>query len=64
MRKNKILKIASYIILPVLIGIVILTTLYIEIKDSTYYNEKKYFESESFVASYIERISYFARKLI
>lgn len=64
MRKSKILKIASYIILPILIGIVILTILYIEIKDSTYYNEKKYFESESFVASYIERISYFARKLI
>lgn len=64
MRKGKILKIACYMILPILIGIIIIATFYTSVNDSTYYNEEKYFESESFVSLYMNRLSNIGWKLI
>lgn len=64
MRKSRILKLLSYIFLPIFIGILIISTFYIQVKDATYYDEEKYFESESFMSSYMARLSDIARKLI
>ena len=64
MRKSRILKLLSYTMLPIFVGILIISTFYIQVKDATYYDEEKYFESESFMSSYMSRLSDIARKLI
>lgn len=64
MRKSRILKLLSYIFLPIFIGILIISTFYIQVKDATYYDEEKYFESESFMSLYMTRLSDISRKLI
>ena len=50
--------------LPIFVGILIISIFYIQVKDATYYDEEKYFESESFMSLYMTRLSDIARKLI
>lgn len=64
MRNSRILKLFSYIMLPIFVGILIISIFYIQVKDATYYDEEKYFESESFMSLYMTRLSDIARKLI
>ena len=64
MRNSRILKLFSYIMLPIFVGILIISIFYIQVKDATYYDEEKYFESESFMSLYMTRLSGIARKLI
>ncbi len=64
MRKSRILKLLSYTMLPIFVGILIISTFYIQVKDATYYDEEKYFESESFMSLYMTRLSDISRKLI
>ena len=53
MRNSRILKLFSYIMLPIFVGILIISIFYIQVKDATYYDEEKYFESESFMSLYM-----------
>ncbi len=64
MRNSKILKIICYITLPIFIGIIILATFYIELKDSTYYSTEEYFNSEDFLSTYMSKLSTVANRLI
>lgn len=64
MRNSKVFKIISYITLPILIGIIILSTFYIELKDSTYYSVEEYFNSEDFLGTYMSKLSTIANRLI
>lgn len=64
MRNSKVFKVISYITLPILIGIIILSTFYIELKDSTYYSVEEYFNSEDFLGTYMSKLSTIANRLI
>ena len=64
MRNSKILKIICYITLPILIGIIILSTFYIVLKDATYYSTEEYFNSEDFLSSYMSKLSTATNRLI
>ena len=64
MRNSKILKIICYITLPILIGIIILSTFYIVLKDATYYSTEEYFNSEDFLCSYMSKLSTATNRLI
>ena len=64
MRNSKVFKVISYITLPILIGIIILSTFYIELKDSTYYSVEGYFNSEDFLGTYMSKLSTIANRLI
>ena len=64
MRNSKIIKIICYITLPILIGIIILSTFYIVLKDATYYSTEEYFNSEDFLGSYMSKLSTATNRLI
>ena len=53
MKKNKLLKAASYVLLSLSIVILILSIMCIAIKNSDYLNEDKYFKSEKFAYEYL-----------
>ena len=53
MKKNKLLKAASYVLLSLSIVILILSVMCIAIKISDYLNEDKYFKSEKFAYEYL-----------
>ena len=53
MKKNKLLKAASYVLLSLSIVILILSVMCIAIKNSDYLNEDKYFKSEKFAYEYL-----------
>ena len=38
MRNSRILKLFSYIMLPIFVGILIISIFYIQVKDATYYD--------------------------
>lgn len=60
MRENKILRAVSYILLPILVGIVIISLLYTGLKES--YSDlldSSYFDTEDFTSEYM---SYLANK--
>lgn len=57
MKQSKILKVISYIMIPILIGAIILSIFSITVKDNVYYNEEKYYSSELFASSYIYSLS-------
>ena len=65
MRENKTLKVISYILLPILIAIIIISVMYTVAKES-YNNELNisYFETDEFSENYMTWISYQARNLI
>lgn len=64
MKENKVLKIISYILLPIFIGIIIISILYSFAKDSYIKNTDEYFETTSFSEDYIRLLSMLARETI
>ena len=64
MRENRLLKIICHILLPILIVTLIVSIIYITTKDSIYYNEERYFQSEDFVRIYMNEISNYAKRLV
>ncbi|MCI9365173.1 MAG: hypothetical protein HFJ54_00620 [Clostridia bacterium] len=65
MRENKILRIVSYILLPVLVGILIISLVYTFAKDSyDEYMDKSYFDTESFASDHMTYLANRARTLI
>lgn len=57
MKESKILKIISYIAIPILITALVLSIFSIVMKENTYYKEEKYFSSDMFVSSYMGYLS-------
>ena len=64
MKQSKILKVLAYITLPILIAIVIMSGIYIEVKNQKYYNEEQYYSSSSFVLSYMAATNHVFDELI
>ena len=57
MRNSRILKLFSYIMLPIFVGILIISIFYIQVKDATYYDEEKYFEYKSKLIEILNKIN-------
>ena len=53
MKRNKLLKAVSYVVLSISIVILIISIMCITIKNSDYLNEEKYFKSEQFAFNYL-----------
>ena len=53
MKRNKLLKAVSYVVLSISIVILIISIMCIAIKNSDYLNEEKYFKSEQFAFNYL-----------
>ncbi len=53
MKRNKLLKAVSYVVLSISILILIISIMCIAIKNSDYLNEEKYFKSEQFAFNYL-----------
>lgn len=64
MRDSRILKIISYITMPMLIAALIISIMYISIEESNYFNEEKYYISEDFAIEYMNNIERASRSLI
>ena len=65
MKENRALRVASYILLPILIGIIIISLIYTMAKDNyTRYLDVSYFETEEFSSRYMSYLSGKARNLI
>ncbi len=64
MKQNKALKVISYILLPVFIGIIIISILYTLAKDSYSKNMDNYFDTTSFTSDYMELVGRLARSNI
>lgn len=66
MKESKFLKMVSYVMIPILVAIMILSSLsnYIENTKNIYENEKDYFATDNFVASYMSTLSIFSNCLI
>ncbi|MCI8272605.1 MAG: HAMP domain-containing histidine kinase [Clostridia bacterium] len=63
MKESRILQTICYIIIPILVGGIILSTISIITKND-YYDSEKYFQSDSFVSKYISNLSYETSRLI
>ena len=57
MKQSKILKAISYISMPILITVLVLSIFSIIMKENAYYNEEQYFSTEMFASSYMEYLS-------
>lgn len=57
MKQSKILKIISYIAIPILIIALLLSIFSIIMKENNYYNKEQYFVSDEFVSSYMGYLS-------
>ncbi len=57
MRKSRVLKAISYIAMPILILLLVLSIFSITMKEKQSYDKDKYFSSEQFVASYMGYLS-------
>ena len=64
MKHSGFLRIISYILLSITIAVVILSTMYIGLENSSYYNIEKYFSSEEFVHVYMLTLGEVADELI
>lgn len=66
MKESKILKITSYILIPILVAVMILSILsnYLKNNESIYQNEKEYFLTDDFVSRYMNILSNYANDLI
>ena len=51
MKENRLLKLLSYVLIPILIGIILISVFYETEKE--YFDEEKYFSSNSFTSVYI-----------
>ena len=63
MKESKILKAICYISIPILIAVIVLSSISISLKRG-YYNEEEYFSSENFVNNYINITNSAIRDLI
>ena len=57
MKQSKILKMISYIVIPILIMALELSIVSIIMKENNYYNKEQYFASDEFVSSYMGYLS-------
>lgn len=57
MKQSKILKILSYIAIPILVMSLMLSIFYIIMKENNYYNKEQYFSSDEFVSAYMGYLS-------
>lgn len=57
MKQSKILKMISYIVIPILIMALVLSIVSITMKENNYYNKEQYFASDEFVSSYMGYLS-------
>ena len=57
MKQSKILKMISYIVIPILIMALVLSIVSIIMKENNYYNKEQYFASDEFVSSYMGYLS-------
>ncbi len=66
MKESKILKIISYLCIPIIIAIMLISLLsnYVQNYESIYTNEKDYFSTDRFVSRYMNNLSVFANRLI
>lgn len=66
MKKNKLLKIVSYLSIPILVVIMVLSFLsnYVQNYENIYKNEKDYFATDNFVSRYMSILSDFSNCLI
>lgn len=64
MKENKTLKIISYILLPILIGIIMIALVYSLAKDSYYTQLNTYFQTTDFEEEYISSLSRLAKRAI
>lgn len=64
MKENKVLKILSYILLPIFIAIIIVSVIYTFTKASYKSNMDNYFGTTSFTADYMKLLSTMARVTI
>ena len=64
MKNNKFLKALSYVVLSISTVILILSVMCIAIRNSDYFNEDKYFESEKFAYDYLMTLEDMAEGLI
>lgn len=64
MRKNKLFKAVSYVVLSLSLLVIILSSMTIAIKNSEYLNEEKYFETEKFTFNYLMSLQDISDKLI
>ena len=64
MKRNKLLKAVSYVVLSISIVILIISIMCIAIKNSDYLNEEKYFKSEQFAFNYLMTLRDIANILI
>lgn len=66
MKESKSLKIISYLTIPIIVAVMILSALsnYVQNYENIYENEKDYFATDNFVARYMNTLSVFANRLI
>ena len=64
MKNTKFLRAVSYVVLSISIVILILSVMCIAIRNSDYFNEDKYFESEKFAYDYLMTLEDRAEGLI
>ncbi len=66
MKESKIIKIISYILIPIIIAIMLVSFLsnYVQNNESIYTNEKEYFSTDRFVSRYFDTLSIFSGRLI
>lgn len=57
MKQSKILKMISYIAIPILIMALVLSIVSIIMRENNYYNKEQYFASDEFVSSYMGYLS-------
>ena len=57
MKQSKILKMISYIAIPILIMALVLSIVSIIMRQNNYYNKEQYFASDEFVSSYMGYLS-------
>lgn len=66
MKESKLLKIISYLAIPIIVAVMILSVLsnYVQNYQSIYENEKDYFATDNFVSRYMNTLSVFSNRLI
>lgn len=66
MKESKLLKIVSYLMIPILVAIMILSigSNYVQNYENIYENEKDYFTTDNFVSNYINTLALFSNRLI
>ena len=66
MKESRILKVISYLLIPIIVAVMFLSLLsnYIQNSENMFMNEKDYFTTNRFVSRYFDVISIFSNNLI